>query len=777
MISISKFTTITIISSFRTAPDENIEVKTSLMPPAPFRSILHRLIFCWMFYLAFVVFASAANAAVTYTYDNQHRLTSAVYNDGARVQYTYDVAGNRLASLSTSATSRTYEDAEDGLIVGWDIYDNDPAGATITTVYDNDRASRVIELTGSASNNGYRLRNADSSSWNDTNFKVLEWSMQYSESFTVYVAVQTKNGFRYLYYTPVATDSLGADTYVHHGLGAQTKDGQWHTLIRDLAYDLKEAQPDNELQAVLGFLIRGNGRVDDIMTHKDLPADLDSDGDGLTDTMEISTYGTHPYSMDSDGDGINDKVELEYWGTNWSADPDGDGLISLLDPDADNDGFTDGIERSQDTDPASAASQPTSIVYEDAEDSAIIGWDIYDNDPAGAAITNVYDNDRASRVIELTGSASNNGYRLRDADSSYWDDTNFKVLEWSMQYSEAFTVYVAVQTKNGFRYLYYTPVATDSLGADTYVHHGLGSQTKDGQWHTLIRDLAYDLKEAQPDNELQAVLGFLIRGNGRVDDIMTHKDLPADLDSDGDGLTDTMEISTYGTHPYSMDSDGDGINDKVELEYWGTNWSADPDGDGLISLLDPDADNDGFTDGIERSQDTDPASAASQPTSIVYEDAEDSAIIGWDIYDNDPAGAAITNVYDNDRASRVIELTGSASNNGYRLRDADSSYWDDTNFKTLEWSMKYSESFTVYIAAQTKNGFRYLYYTPVATSSLGTDTYVHHGVGATMKDGAWHTLTRNLEQDLKEAQPDNELQAVLGFLIRGSGRVDDVKTK
>jgi hypothetical protein len=134
-------------------------------------------------------------------------------------------------------------------------------------------------------------------------------------------------------------------------------------------------------------------------------------------------------------------------------------------------------------------------------------------------------------------------------------------------------------------------------------------------------------------------------------------------------------------------------------------------------------------------------------------------------------------VYDNDRASRVIELTGSASNNGYRLRDADSSYWDDTNFKTLEWSMKYSESFTVYIAAQTKNGFRYLYYTPVATSSLGTETYVHHGVGVTMKNGAWHTLTRNLEQDLKEAQPDNELQAVLGFLIRGSGRVDDVKTK
>ena len=67
---------------------------------------------------------------------------------------------------------------------------------------------------------------------------------------------------------PAATDSLGAGTYVHHGLGAQIRDGNWHTLQRDLKSDLEEAQPENELQAVLGFLIRGSGRVDDIKTRK-----------------------------------------------------------------------------------------------------------------------------------------------------------------------------------------------------------------------------------------------------------------------------------------------------------------------------------------------------------------------------------------------------------------------------------------------------------------------------------------------------------------------------
>jgi hypothetical protein len=89
--------------------------------------------------------------------------------------------------------------------------------------------------------------------------------------------------------------------------------------------------------------------------------------------------------------------------------------------------------------------------------------------------------------------------------------------------------------------------------------------------------------------------------------------------------------------------------------------------------------------------------------------------------------------------------------------------------------MHYSETLAIYIAVQSKNGFRYRYYSPVAASSLGTDTYIHHGLGIVVKDGSWHTLSRNLETDLKEAQPDNELESVLGFLIRGNGWVDDIQ--
>jgi len=46
----------------------------------------------------------------------------------------------------------------------------------------------------------------------------------------VYLDVETSAGHRYIYYTPNDYDDLGSDEYVHHGLGAVTKEGQWRTV-------------------------------------------------------------------------------------------------------------------------------------------------------------------------------------------------------------------------------------------------------------------------------------------------------------------------------------------------------------------------------------------------------------------------------------------------------------------------------------------------------------------------------------------------------------------
>lgn len=55
------------------------------------------------------------------------------------------------------------------------------------------------------------------------------------------------------------------------------------------------------------------------------PADVDSDGDGLTDTEETH-YNTDPYEVDSDGDGLSDSDEIYVYETDPNnPDSDGDG--------------------------------------------------------------------------------------------------------------------------------------------------------------------------------------------------------------------------------------------------------------------------------------------------------------------------------------------------------------------------------------------------------------------------------------------------------------------
>jgi hypothetical protein len=159
----------------------------------------------------------------------------------------------------------------------------------------------------------------------------------------------------------------------------------------------------------------------------------------------------------------------------------------------------------------------------------------------------------------------------------------------------------------------------------------------------------------------------------------------------------------------------------------------------------------------------------------IYEDAEDNLTSRWSVYDNTPVGAVITNVSDTGHGLRAIQLTGSTTLNGYQLKTISGSIWNNTSQFIAEWSMKYSETFWIYFDCDTTAGHRYLYYTNSASSSLGSGEYVHHGLGASVADGAWHTFVRNLQADITESQPATIILRVNGILVRGSGRIDDVK--
>lgn len=163
---------------------------------------------------------------------------------------------------------------------------------------------------------------------------------------------------------------------------------------------------------------------------------------------------------------------------------------------------------------------PTYIptVYEDAEDGTIDGWSIYDNQPPGGTIVNVYNADWGSRVIQILGTGTRSGYELRNDDGTDWENTTQFISDWSISFSSPFSIYIDLETTVGQRYLIYTPVDYSNLGT-RHVHHGLGSNADDGTWRTFSRDLQIDFEAAQPGVTVNRVDGFLIRGNGYIDDI------------------------------------------------------------------------------------------------------------------------------------------------------------------------------------------------------------------------------------------------------------------
>jgi hypothetical protein len=82
------------------------------------------------------------------------------------------------------------------------------------------------------------------------------------------------------------------------------------------------------------------------------PNDADTDDDGLSDGDEVNTYSSNPLELDTDGDGLQDGTEVGE--TTGTADtdggifiPDADGGATTTDPlddDSDNDGLLDGEE-------------------------------------------------------------------------------------------------------------------------------------------------------------------------------------------------------------------------------------------------------------------------------------------------------------------------------------------------------------------------------------------------------------------------------------------------
>ena len=159
----------------------------------------------------------------------------------------------------------------------------------------------------------------------------------------------------------------------------------------------------------------------------------------------------------------------------------------------------------------------------------------------------------------------------------------------------------------------------------------------------------------------------------------------------------------------------------------------------------------------------------------VYEDAEDGEIFGWTIYSDGKKEGSVRNVIDHQRNSRVIKLKGDGTTSLYVLQTEDGIPWHNSENLILQWSMAYREYYEIYVDVETNVGQRYLVYMPEKDDSLDTAEYVHYALGPLSTSEEWQTYTRDLQADLEAAQPGVSILEVNGFMIRGSGRVDDIQ--
>lgn len=362
---------------------------------------------------------------------------------------------------------------------------------------------------------------------------------------------------------------------------------------------------------------------------------IDSDGDGLSNSQEIS-LGSNPLSADSDGDGLSDYKENQLGTSLTNSDTDGDGVndgtevVTGSNPtdntsqpsDSDGDGLSDGFETSYpsateasaDTDgdgltnlqEQQLGTNPT-LADSDSDglsDSVEKLYGLNPNDPNDASADN--DGDGVSNADEITAGTNMN---LTDTDGDGLDD------------------------KQEIAY------GTNPLNSDSD-----GDGVVDGI--EIISNTDPKSNSSTPTDT---------DGDGLTDSFETTYPTASDpnADTDGDGLTNLQE-QQLGTNPTSTDTDGDGIPDSVEV-----NVGLDPNNAGDAAA---DADGDGVSNAVEITNGTDINNSDSDGDGL--SDKEES-LIGTDPLNNDSDG-------DGQEDGAEVNAGTSPKDNTSTFADADS---------------------------------------------------------------------------------------------------------
>ncbi|MCF2860455.1 hypothetical protein L1286_23610, partial [Pseudoalteromonas sp. SMS1] len=265
----------------------------------------------------------------------QDRQTRFVYNKAGQKAYEVDAQGyvtrfeyNAKGQLSAKTQLSTpFKDEAVNLndpsqMSDWYIFVNQSATAQLKVEHDAAYGAKVIVSSTDGLNDGVALENFLVTS------NKLTWDMNFgpTDNYQIFIKINTKNGVRYLFYTPYSNFLSGAnsyephktDNYLNFPLGEKSRTGDWVTVSRDLESDLKRLEPDNEFVNAHGFLYRGTGKIGAINSIKTggLEAEV------LDKLTALNSDRSHSYHYDKAGN-LEYQIDAEGYATRYYYDAAG----------------------------------------------------------------------------------------------------------------------------------------------------------------------------------------------------------------------------------------------------------------------------------------------------------------------------------------------------------------------------------------------------------------------------------------------------------------------
>lgn len=409
--------------------------------------------------------------------------------------------------------------------------------------------------------------------------------------------------------------------------------------------------------------------------------DIDDDNDGITDVLESSgvnplgdadgdnipnyldpTPGTGPAFTDANGDGISDAY-----------DADKDGIINSSDLDSDNDGIPDLVEAGGiDTNGNGTVDYTGTFASNDSDGDGLIN--LYDGsnaiengDTDGDGIKNFLDldsdNDGIPDVVEAGGVDANGDGRIDGYADSDGDGLDSRVDgdangDGTVENTAGALVLTGTDgtTIDGKPDTYPQGIAnTDGRGKPNAYDldsddDGLADITEAGSADTDNNGKVDVFADADGDGFADARDGDV--GNDGVSENVSNTLIPTGADTNSDGKADSYAKANGDSdsrpNPYDLDADNDGIPDLIEVG------GVDSNGDGLVDAA-TDANTNGWPDAYEPAQ---------SGINLKTLDANGAAA-GGAVFDFDGDGIAnyLDLDSDNDGIPDLIEQGGTDGNN------------------------------------------------------------------------------------------------------------------